>query len=321
MPQESFAEALQRLDPASRALLDLSLRRGMLPDDIADILGADRDAVAAQRDEALQRVAADVGMPSPEESDEVRARLAELPAEEWLGRPEPTPSAEPVAEPEPEPVAEPEPEPVAEPEPEPAPEPVAEPEPQPEPVAETERQPEPEPVAAAPEPQPAKPHRGRGLLYTLIGIAGLALIALLASLGTNHSDTSSTTTQASTPAKPPPPAHSTPTAADRGTRLGAMSKGGAKASGTATIAGGRLSLKITGLRKPHRGYYEVWLYNSIVDAQPIARSRSGTIVVKKKLPANYTHYRFVDISREPADGNPNHSGMSVLRVTTTKLSQ
>ena len=46
MPTESFATALRELDPASRALLDLSLRRGMLPEEIADILGADADTVS-----------------------------------------------------------------------------------------------------------------------------------------------------------------------------------------------------------------------------------------------------------------------------------
>jgi hypothetical protein len=98
--------------------------------------------------------------------------------------------------------------------------------------------------------------------------------------------------------------------------MGGIGRGGAAATGTVSIDNGVLSLKVTGLRKPHRGYYEVWLYNSIVDAQSIGRSRSGTIVVKKKLPANYKRYRYIDISREPADGNPNHSGMSVLRVST-----
>ena len=32
------------------------------------------------------------------------------------------------------------------------------------------------------------------------------------------------------------------------------------------------------------------------------------------LPKGFQRYRFIDVSREPADGNPNHSGDSVLRV-------
>jgi hypothetical protein len=85
MSSDSFSTALGRLDPASRALLDLSLRRGMRPEEIAGMLGADAASVASSRDDALRRVAADVGMESEAQLDEVRARLAELPAEEWLG--------------------------------------------------------------------------------------------------------------------------------------------------------------------------------------------------------------------------------------------
>ena len=44
---DSFTAALARLDPASRALLDLSLRRGMTPDEIGDLLGTDAESVVA----------------------------------------------------------------------------------------------------------------------------------------------------------------------------------------------------------------------------------------------------------------------------------
>src|SRR5215210_2470291 len=84
MPPDSFSSALGQLDPASRALLDLSLRRGMRTEEIAEMLGAEPWNVALSRDEALRRVAAAVGMPREDELDDVRAQLAELPAEEWL---------------------------------------------------------------------------------------------------------------------------------------------------------------------------------------------------------------------------------------------
>src|SRR3954469_11926836 len=83
MPTDSFTSALERLDPASRALLDLSLRRGMRTEEIAEVLGAEPESVEASRDEALERIAGDVGI---EELDTVRARLAELPADQWLGQ-------------------------------------------------------------------------------------------------------------------------------------------------------------------------------------------------------------------------------------------
>ena len=37
------------------------------------------------------------------------------------------------------------------------------------------------------------------------------------------------------------------------------------------------------------------------------------------LPRNWRRYRWIDISREPPDGNPSHSGESVARVRTRKL--
>src|SRR3954454_4171872 len=85
MLSDSFTHALEGLDPASRALLDLSLRRGMRAEEIADVLGAEPDSVALSRDEALRNVAAAVGMGRDEQLDEVRAHLAELPADEWHG--------------------------------------------------------------------------------------------------------------------------------------------------------------------------------------------------------------------------------------------
>src|SRR5947199_7818725 len=84
LPTESFASALRELDPASRALLDLSLRRGMRPDEIADMLGADETTVVSSRDHALDQLAADLAVPR-DQLDDLRARLAELPPDEWTG--------------------------------------------------------------------------------------------------------------------------------------------------------------------------------------------------------------------------------------------
>src|SRR3712207_6643233 len=90
MRADSFSDALGQLDPASRALLDLSLRRGMRTEEIAEMLGAEPASVATSRDDALRQVAEDVGMGGEGEIDHVRALLAELPAEDWLGGPAPT---------------------------------------------------------------------------------------------------------------------------------------------------------------------------------------------------------------------------------------
>src|SRR6476619_7521866 len=86
LPLDSFTAALGRLDPASRALLDLSLRRGMRPEEIGDLLGTDPESVIVAREGALEQLASELGMEDVSELDDVRARLAELPAASWTGQ-------------------------------------------------------------------------------------------------------------------------------------------------------------------------------------------------------------------------------------------
>src|SRR3954469_1082070 len=85
LPMDSFTAALGRLDPASRALLDLSLRRGMKPEDIGDLLGTESESVVVAREAALEQLATELEMADVSQLDGVRTRLAELPAEAWTG--------------------------------------------------------------------------------------------------------------------------------------------------------------------------------------------------------------------------------------------
>src|SRR5256885_1386637 len=50
MTPESFVQALDHLDPGSRALLDLSLHRGMEDREVAELLGSDPDYVSSSRE-------------------------------------------------------------------------------------------------------------------------------------------------------------------------------------------------------------------------------------------------------------------------------
>jgi len=77
-------------------------------------------------------------------------------------------------------------------------------------------------------------------------------------------------------------------------------------------------MTVAGLPPP-QGSYEVWLYNDEIDSVPVASFRSGSATVTAKLPASAAGYRYLDVSQEPADGNPNHSGQSVLRVPLRSL--
>jgi hypothetical protein len=266
LAQDSFTDALGRLDPASRALLDLSLRRGMRPEQIGEMLGSDPASVVVAREQALGQLAAELGLEDPAEIDGVRARLAELPGEAW------TPGTK-----------------------------VAEPDPQPE-----------------PEPEPERRRSRVPLLLALLAIAAIALVVILASSGDSSSDEAANTTPAPKPppkpkpAKPKPP----PEKAVALTPLGRSS--GVKGTAALTNGAKRLHLAITGLRD---GSYEVWLYDSVIDARSLGSAHGTKLDLDLKLPRHASHYRFIDVSREPHDGNPNHSGESVLRVPLAKLAR
>lgn len=281
---DSFTAALSRLDPASRALLDLSLRRGMRPEEIGDLLGTDPESVIVAREGALEQLASELGMSDVSELDDVRARLAELPAEAWTGQAtNGTPSKPAVAQ---------------------VPEPKAESEPK-----------------AEPEPEPARRSR-LPLLLALLAAAAIVLVVVLASSGgdgnkqTASSQPSSTPAQKPKPKKPTTPAGQKPGPAVALTPLG--NAGGAKGTAALTQGGKRLQLHLTGLGG---GAHQVWLYDSVIETVSLATVRGAKLDLDLKLPRNASHYRYVDISLEPPDGNPNHSGESVLRVPLSKLSR
>jgi hypothetical protein len=81
---DRLADSVRRLDPATRALLDLSVRRGVRDDVMAPILHTDPFHLAWRRARALERVASEVGggdRPAP--LGEVRMALEALPREAW----------------------------------------------------------------------------------------------------------------------------------------------------------------------------------------------------------------------------------------------
>ena len=96
---------------------------------------------------------------------------------------------------------------------------------------------------------------------------------------------------------------------------------GGAAHGTATIlgrAGGRARFVVRGLKpSANGGFYELWLMNSADDLVSLGSFRvpaSGEAAVTVPLPADPDAFAALDISAEPADGNPAHSARSVLRA-------
>ncbi|MBA2792432.1 MAG: O-antigen ligase family protein, partial [Thermoleophilaceae bacterium] len=82
----SLPAALDRLSAGDRALLELSLRRGIEDGEIATLLGRPADEVRASREEVLDRLAVEVGSDAPGGADELAAALAGPHAEAWDGK-------------------------------------------------------------------------------------------------------------------------------------------------------------------------------------------------------------------------------------------
>ena len=93
--------------------------------------------------------------------------------------------------------------------------------------------------------------------------------------------------------------------------------GGGDAHGEARLASGAATVDVSGLPPSARGqFYELWLLNSADDLVALGSFRvpaSGDARVTVPVPGDPAGYRFVDLSVEPDDGDPAHSGDSVLR--------
>src|SRR3954469_17902882 len=78
LPTLMVLEAIEDLEPSSRALLDLSLRMGVDDEQIAAIGQTDVEVLNETRDEAVRLVTAGVEIPPAEELAYVRRALALL---------------------------------------------------------------------------------------------------------------------------------------------------------------------------------------------------------------------------------------------------
>jgi hypothetical protein len=81
---DGLEAGVRSLDPATRALLDLSLRRRLRDDDMAPLLRIDSFNLAWRRARAIERLASDLGLTEPSGLAQVRAALPHLPERAWL---------------------------------------------------------------------------------------------------------------------------------------------------------------------------------------------------------------------------------------------
>ena len=84
---EGLEAGVRALDPATRALLDLSLRRRLRDDDMAPLLRIDSFNLAWRRARAIERLASDLGLTDASGLAQVRAALPHVPERAWLTLP------------------------------------------------------------------------------------------------------------------------------------------------------------------------------------------------------------------------------------------
>ena len=80
-----LARELGKLDDHSRALLELSMCRGMEPEEIASTLQGEASEVEPRRGELLERLFEELGLETRDVPDELYATLPDLPPELWRG--------------------------------------------------------------------------------------------------------------------------------------------------------------------------------------------------------------------------------------------
>ena len=84
MPDSSqIAPAVARLDPESRALIELSARRGLSDREIGEVLGVDAQEVHRRRDRATDDLAGALKLKGSEERRALREQLAQMDASAW----------------------------------------------------------------------------------------------------------------------------------------------------------------------------------------------------------------------------------------------
>ncbi len=259
MRTDHLGAGAERLDPESRALLELSVVRGLGDEELAGMLGVEVGRLRARREGVMRELGAD----SAQEREALAVSLRKG-------------------------IREAQPEDVAETKPTAAPGPAG----------------EPAPTAAA-EPGP----RRRALLALGGGVTIAIVVALVFALA---EDEAPVFLDDPGPAGPDAP---------RAERFEAVGAG--EGSGTARITGADdrrvLHVSVRGLPRPAEGGYVIWLYDSISKARPLTGSRRGTFTLRQPLPPGFARYGFLDVSREPADGNLSHGGRSILRVALEQI--
>ncbi len=95
-----------------------------------------------------------------------------------------------------------------------------------------------------------------------------------------------------------------------------LALGGFDGSGQAELSGRTLDIDLEGLDAPEGSFYELWLLDlegdELQDLRSLGRvDANGSFTVPADV--DLSEFSVVDVSVEPEDNNPDHSGDSVLR--------
>jgi anti-sigma-K factor RskA len=176
----------------------------------------------------------------------------------------------------------------------------------------------PERGGAAPATEPAEPRRPRRSLAERLGfgwpaiaataVSALLILAVGIGVGTQLGGDEGSTSEE-------------PVTALSLDRIGDEVPDGA--SGEVLLTGGagdQLTLDVSGLDETgDREYYELWLLGDEGELVSLGSFRvpaDGSSQIEVPLPVDPDRYSYFDVSIEPDDGSPEHSGRSVLRGLT-----
>jgi hypothetical protein len=81
---EQAGRLLKGLSAENRALLDLSLRRGMDDEELAVVLNVTTEQARERIEDVLGQMAGRLGLDGRAEREELRATLPDLPPEHWM---------------------------------------------------------------------------------------------------------------------------------------------------------------------------------------------------------------------------------------------
>jgi anti-sigma-K factor RskA len=89
------------------------------------------------------------------------------------------------------------------------------------------------------------------------------------------------------------------------------------ASGKVSLVNDGVNVRVSGLKPTGDGeFYELWLLGAdkrLVGLGSFRVNAGGSATLKLPLPVDPKTFTYFDLSLEPTDGNPGHSGVSVLR--------